>query len=60
MRRLPEDLPAALEAFQADPFLMGWVPPLLADCLLSVKRKEMSLVQGLDPAMLCERYRAVY
>ena len=60
VRRLPGDLPAALEAFQADPVLMGWVPPLLAGCLLSVKRKEMSLMHGLDPAALCERYRAVY
>ena len=60
VRRLPGDLPAALDAFQADALLTGWLPPMLAACLLSVKRKEMALVQGLDAAGLCARSRAVY
>ncbi|HWL79620.1 MAG TPA: glutamine synthetase family protein [Roseomonas sp.] len=60
VRRLPEDLTAALEALRADAAVAGWLPPVLRDCLLAVKRKELELVEGLDPAALCARYAAIY
>ena len=60
VRRLPENLPAALAAMQEDALLTEWLPPLLTSCLLSVKRKEMQLAGELDAARLCERYKAIY
>jgi glutamine synthetase len=60
VRRLPKDLPAALDALRADTLLSDWLPPPLASCLYSVKRKEMQLVEGMDAAQLCDRYKASY
>ncbi|MBP0495931.1 glutamine synthetase family protein [Roseomonas indoligenes] len=58
--RLPESLPAALEAFRADAAVQSWLPPVLSDCLVAVKRKELSLVADLTPEELCDRYAAIY
>ncbi|HWN67973.1 MAG TPA: glutamine synthetase family protein [Haliangium sp.] len=60
VRRLPGDLPMALAALEADAMLSGWLPPMLKSCLFSVKRKELKLVEGLDPDQLCARYRVIY
>jgi glutamine synthetase len=57
---LPDSLDEALEALAADEIVRGWMPPLLYDAYLSVKRAELEAVAGLDLGEVCSRYAAVY
>lgn len=58
--RLPETLEAALEALAADPIVNGWFDPLFIESYFGVRRAEMALLSGLDPATICEKYRTLY
>ena len=60
LARLPETLDQALAALQADPVISSALPPIALEVFLGVRRAEMALVQGLDDAGLCERYKALY
>jgi glutamine synthetase len=53
-------LDEALGALAADETVRGWMPPLLHDAYLSVKRAELGAVAGLDLGEVCARYAAVY
>ena len=57
---LPGSLDEALEALEADAVVCSWLSKDLLDCYLSVKRTEISLLQGADPKEACERYLGVY
>jgi glutamine synthetase len=57
---LPASLAEALEALAADETVRAWMPPLLYDAYVSVKRAEIEAVAALDLAEVCERYGAVY
>jgi glutamine synthetase len=58
--RLPDSLGAALEALEADEVVRSWFSKDLWDCYLSLKRTEISLLEGLEPREQCERYLRVY
>lgn len=58
--RLPESLPAALDALRADPVVVGWFAPVLVETFIGMKAEEMKALTGLDEAAICERYREVY
>jgi glutamine synthetase len=60
VHRLPESLPAALDAFLADPVMAVTIPAVLRDCHAAVKRKELELVADLTPEELCRRYATIY
>ena len=57
---LPASLEEALQALAADEVVRGWMPPLLYDAYVSVKRAELEAVTGLDLGEVCRRYAAVY
>ena len=48
------------EPWSADTVVRSWFSKDLLDCYLSVKRTEISLLEGLDPQEACERYLRVY
>jgi glutamine synthetase len=58
--RLPENLPAALAAFEADTTVASWFAPIFIETFFGVKAAEMQALAGLDEAAICERYRDVY
>ena len=58
--RLPRSLSEALDALEADARVLSWLPPLLLETYVGLKRTEIRLAEGLDDAALCRRYGAVY
>jgi glutamine synthetase len=58
--RLPENLPAALDALKADATVCSWFAPIFLESFAGVKAEEMKALAGLDDAAICERYREVY
>ncbi|ADO74587.1 glutamine synthetase family protein [Stigmatella aurantiaca] len=58
--RLPASLPEALSALEADATLRGGFSNDLLACYLSLKRTEMKVLDGLDPAAVCRRYAECY
>jgi glutamine synthetase len=58
--RLPASLPDALAAFSADGTVSGWLHPEVRQSYLSMKQKELDLVEGLIDAEICSRYASVY
>ena len=58
--RLPASLPDALAAFSADETVSGWLHPEVRQSYLSMKQKELDLVEGLIDAEICSRYASVY
>jgi glutamine synthetase len=60
LRRLPESLEAALNAFEADATVGSWFEPIVRETFVGMKGAEMAALEGLRSAEICERYRAVY
>lgn len=60
VRRLPGSLTAALNALESDRIASGWLPPLLLESYLGMKRAEIAMVAGLDDAAICKRYAEIY
>jgi glutamine synthetase len=58
--RLPQSLPAALEALEADATVRSWFPPALLDVYLRCKRWEIEFLGKLTPEEQCHRYLEVY
>lgn len=58
--RLPESLPAALKAFDADPVVQGWFDPLFIESFHGVRKAELTALASLSPSEVCERYRTLY
>lgn len=58
--RLPESLPAAIDAFVADRTVTGWFAPAFVDTLVGLKRHEAERLAHLDPAAVCDLYRKLY
>jgi glutamine synthetase len=53
----PED---ALDALEFDAVVRSWFSKDLLEYYLSLKRTEISLLDGADPKVACERYLRVY
>jgi glutamine synthetase len=60
IRPLPGSLAEALDLMDADPIVRSWLPPLMYESYVSVKRTEVELAKGLTPEQLCEKYARVY
>lgn len=60
VRRLPESLPAALAALQADPVALDWLPEPMRTAYFAIKRMELAMAGELPPAEQCARYAEVY
>ena len=60
VKALPNSLEEALQALEADEVVRSWIPDDLLECHIGVKRTEISLLQGLSPEEVCERYLRVY
>jgi glutamine synthetase len=58
--RLPQSLPEALAALEADDIARAWFTPELLCAYLAVKRHEYEEVKGLAAEELCARYREIY
>ncbi len=60
IRPLPNSLEAALGALESDAVVRSWFSTNLFEWYLSVKRTEISLLEGAEPKEACERYLRVY
>ena len=60
VRPLPASLEEALEALEGDKVVRSWLSRDLYDCYVGVKRTEISLLKGAEPAEVCGRYSRVY
>lgn len=60
LKRLPETLPAALDAFLADRTVTGWFAPALVETFIGVKRHEAEQLANHDPAAICDLYGKLY
>ncbi len=58
--RLPQTLPAALDAFAGDIGVTGWFPPAFADIYLRHKQGELAFLEGKTEAEICGLYEHVY
>jgi glutamine synthetase len=58
--RLPDSLSRALDAAESDDYLRGCLSADLFAAYTSMKRTELSLLDGLDPGESCARYACVY
>jgi len=57
---LPATLEEALAAFEADEVARTWLPEVMRDSYLSVKRLESSMAAGLTAKELADRYAEAY
>ena len=57
---LPGSLTEALDLMDADSIVREWMPKIMYDSYVSVKRLEVKLMADLDPDEICERYARVY
>jgi glutamine synthetase len=57
---LPQTLAESLQALADDDTARGWLPPLLYDAYVSVKRAELDAAADVDLEELCRRYAAIY
>jgi glutamine synthetase len=57
---LPSTLDESLRALADDATVRGWVPPLLYDVYVSVKRAEADAAADQDLEEVCRRYAAIY
>jgi glutamine synthetase len=60
IRRLPQSLDEALDAFTADEATRAWFPPALHAAYLAHKRCELDLMADLDRDERCRRYSEAY
>lgn len=60
IRPLPATLDEAIGALERDDVARSWFSRDLFDCYLSVKRTEISLLEGVAPEEACARYLRVY
>jgi glutamine synthetase len=60
IRRLPQSLGEATDAFAASSVLRAALGPVLADAVVAVRRGEAARVADLDPAGVAAAYRWVY
>lgn len=57
---LPRSLEEALLCLERDTVAREWLPPLLYETYVAVKRAEISILAGLDDEAVCARYAAVF
>ncbi len=60
IRPLPATLGAALDALLADEIASSWMPAIMRDSYVTVKRKEIAMFAEASPEALCQRYNDAY
>ena len=60
LRRLPETLDMALEALARDGVVSSWFTEAFLDTYHGMKRQEIAMLEGLEPAAALARYAEVY
>jgi glutamine synthetase len=60
LRRLPQTLDLALEALARDGVVSSWFTPAFLETYHGMKRQEIAMLDGLDPAAMLARYAEVY
>lgn len=60
MVRLPRTLGEALDLFEADRTVSGWLPRAMREAFVRAKRWEVETLGALDGAEQCRRYLAAY
>jgi glutamine synthetase len=60
IRRLPSSAGDAMDALEADPVAVAFLPTVLTRAYLANKRAELDLTREWSPEELCRRYAAVY
>ena len=58
--QLPRDLGQALDLLEKSKAVRGWLGPMLCDAYVRLKRAEISSLEGLTEAQICQRYANVY
>lgn len=57
---LPGTLAEALDLLEADPAARAWLPTVMYESYVAVKRKEIEMFAGVDPLEVCRRYHDAY
>jgi glutamine synthetase len=57
---LPSSLGEALDLMLASETVRNWMPPLMRDSYVQVKRKEIEMCAGETPEAMCRRYHDAY
>jgi glutamine synthetase len=57
---LPASLEEALARLEASPTVRSWMSPMFLSSYVSVKRKEIAMMEGKSPEEICVRYRNAY
>jgi glutamine synthetase len=60
LKRLPDTLPAAIDALLTDKTVTGWFDPLFIETFVGVKRHEAARLAGLDAKAICDLYGTLY
>ncbi len=60
IRPLPGSLAEAIALMEADATVAGFLPPVMRQSWIAVKRKEIGMMEGLDDDTVCARYREAY
>ena len=60
LHRLPETLPAALDALAGDAVVNGWFDPVFIESFRGVRLAEMARLADLEPEAICGMYRERY
>jgi glutamine synthetase len=60
VRALPSSLGEALDLMAKSDVVSGWLPDLMRQSYVAVKRKEIEMFAGAAPEELCKRYHDAY
>lgn len=60
IRPLPASLGEALDMMLADSVVAGWLPPVMRESYVAVKRKEIAMFADATPETMCKRYHDAY
>lgn len=60
VRPLPSSLGEALDLMQASEVVSGWLPDLMRESYVAVKRKEIEMFAEETPEAMCQRYHDAY
>ena len=60
IKPLPSSLSEALDLMESDEVVRSWMPTVMYDSYVSVKRTELALTDGLTEDEICRRYARAY
>jgi glutamine synthetase len=60
VRPLPSSLGEALDLMLASQVVKSWLPPVMLESYVAVKRKEIEMFAAETPEAMCKRYHNAY